>query len=102
MKYLNEIRRELDTLASQGEKGIGYQPSSDSYADSYNGSYFDGIHLKKNSLPASYIHENIQVEPEIQVRCFSYEDAGVLVPPPLAQQSGNPLYSGRGYGYHDK
>ena len=80
MKYLNEIRRELDTLASQGEKGIGYQPSSDSYADSYNGSYFDGIHLKKNSLPASYIHENIQVEPEIQVRCFSYEDAGVLVP----------------------
>ena len=57
MKYLNEIRRELDTLASQGEKGIGYQPSSDSYADSYNGSYFDGIHLKKNSLPASYIHE---------------------------------------------
>ena len=50
MKYLNEIRRELDTLASQGEKGIGYQPSSDSYADSYNGSYFDGIHLKKNSL----------------------------------------------------
>ena len=70
MKYLNEIRRELDTLASQGEKGIGYQPSSDSYADSYNGSYFDGIHVKKNSLPASYIHENIQVEPEIQVRCF--------------------------------
>ena len=54
MKYLNEIRRELDTLASQGEKGIGYQPSSDSYADSYNGSYFDGIHVKKNSLPASY------------------------------------------------
>ena len=62
------------------KKGIGYQPSSDSYADSYNGSYFDGIHLKKNSLPASYIHENIQVEPEIQVRCFSYEDAGVPVP----------------------
>ena len=23
MKYLNEIRRELDTLASQGEKEIG-------------------------------------------------------------------------------
>nr|WP_308626823.1 AraC family transcriptional regulator [uncultured Eisenbergiella sp.] len=80
MKYLNEIRQELDTLAQQGEKGIGYQPSSDIYTASYSGSYFDGIHLKKNSLPAGYIHENVQVEPDIQVRCFSYEDAGVLVP----------------------
>ena len=80
MKYLNEIRKELDTLAQQGEKGIGYQPSSDIYTASYSGSYFDGIHLKKNSLPAGYTHENVQVEPDIQVRCFSYEDAGVLVP----------------------
>lgn len=55
MKYLNEIRRELDTLASQGEKGIGYQPSSDSYADSYNGSYFDGDSSEKE-FPARQLH----------------------------------------------
>ena len=26
------------------------------------------------------IHENVVVEPDLQVRCFSYEDAGILVP----------------------
>ena len=26
------------------------------------------------------IHENVVAEPDLQVRCFSYEDAGVRVP----------------------
>ena len=73
MKYYNEAGH---FPANWGEKEIGYQGTSDSCP----GSYFDGIQVKESFSPVVYTHENIQVEPDIQVRCFSYEDAGILVP----------------------
>ena len=91
MKYYNEAGH---FPSNWGEKEIGYQGTSDSCP----GSYFDGIQVKESFSPVVYTHENIQVEPDIQVRCFSYEDAGIPGSPALAQQSGNSLYRGRGYG----
>lgn len=73
MKYYNEAGH---FSSNWGEKEIGYQGTSDSCP----GSYFDGIQVKESFSPVLYTHENIQVEPDIQVRCFSYEDAGILVP----------------------
>lgn len=40
---------------------------------------FSHIRAAEKPLPQS-IHESVVVEPDIQVRCFSYQDAGVLVP----------------------
>lgn len=59
---------------------IGYQPTSDSYP----GSELEGIHVRSSfsqtAFSESYIHESVVVEPGLPVRCFSYEDVGVLVP----------------------
>lgn len=48
----------------------------------YQGGYFDSLkYASVPRLPAgSLVHENVVAEPAIQVRCFSYEDIGVLVP----------------------
>ena len=40
---------------------------------------FPRVRAAEQPLQGS-IHENVVVEPDIQVRCFTYEDAGVLVP----------------------
>lgn len=55
---------------------IGYQPTSDFYP----GSYLDGIHVHGSCLSSNYFHENVIIDPFLQVRCFSYEEVGLFVP----------------------